>query len=507
MRTKPRKNEPFLGIREVTLGDSSITHMEQCFSPLKARTGSVTPRIYQKYEIPNWDLPKLHAYLDMIKAFGFNSVQLYDQWESYLDAGWGNQEAIWDSLIEDGWRGEPRDWPAKVDAVGDYARAIGLRATIFIWGNTGFDARTGRAFWALCPNDPVEREVLEHYWEQQARHAAHFDHLVTHWGDPGGCSRNGCTIQTAQHCHNEIVARCRRHNANIESTFSLWMLDSKRFGKWPGYEGPGTILDSGILPDDVMLCVHGEPGIFDYGQIRTITNAGRRAGVWAWYLANNEIYPSMFVCTARLKQHFAGLPADAHERITWHSVDSNNHTVNLHNLYVASRLMLDPSTDASAALRDFTAGAFGTENAGHAARALEIIETLRPLWCEKYGREPLDVALAREADARAREIVVADDFEPAFPMPITPRELADEIVAQTDAMRAFAEFTAAVEGVRKMIEKGAPAGEVKTAVAGLPTVAKPTEYLTNLEYCHYLAIRADLDAAETSDAATSQFRP
>ncbi|HUV39438.1 MAG TPA: hypothetical protein VMY39_07470, partial [Planctomycetota bacterium] len=147
MRTKPRKNEPFLGIREVTLGDSSITHMEQCFSPLKARTGSVTPRIYQKYEIPNWDLPKLHAYLDMIKAFGFNSVQLYDQWESYLVAGWGNQEAIWDSLIEDGWRGEPRDWPAKVDAVGDYARAIGLRATIFIWGNTGFDARTGRAFW------------------------------------------------------------------------------------------------------------------------------------------------------------------------------------------------------------------------------------------------------------------------------------------------------------------------------------------------------------------------
>jgi len=461
--------DPFIGIREVTLGDSSITHMEQCFSPLKERTGSVTPRIFEKYEIPNWDLPRLRTYLDMIKAFGFNSVQVYDQWESYLDAGWGAKDAVWDSLIADGWEGEARDWPEKVDAIGEYARSIGLRATIFVWGNTGFDDRTGRAFWALCPNDPDEREVLEHYWERQARHASHFDHVVTHWGDPGGCSRNGCTIGTAQHCHNEIVERCRRYNADVESSFSLWMLDSKRFGRWPGYEGPETILNAGILPDDVMLSVHGEPELFKYEQVRQITDASRRAGVWAWYLANNEIYPSLFTCTQRMKDHFAALPADAHERITWHTVDSNNHTLNLHNLYVAARLMQDPGTDATAALRAFCAGALGEGNADSAVRVLEIIEELRPLWCEKYGDTPIDVALAREAETLARGIAIDDGFAPAFPMVLSPTELADELVAQAEALAQFATFLDDPDGATG--------------------VDKPTDFLTNLEYCHALRRR------------------
>ncbi|HUW56846.1 MAG TPA: hypothetical protein VMZ92_09435 [Planctomycetota bacterium] len=486
MAAKAKPAGAFIGIREVTLGDSSITHMEQCFSPLKHRTGSVTDRIYEKYAIPNWDLARLRTYLDMIKAFGFNSVQMYDQWESYLDAGWGDKDAIWDSLIEDGWEGEPRDWPGKVDALADYARSIGLRTTLFVWGNTGFDYRTNRAFWALCPNDPAEREILEHYWEHQARHAAHFDHVVTHWGDPGGCSRNGCTIETAQHCHNEIVERCRRHQPKIESSFSLWMLDSKRFGKWPGYEGPRTILDSGLLPDKVMLSVHGEPERFDYGQIRTITDAGRRSGVWAWYLANNEIYPSLFVCTGRLGDHFGGLPADAHERITWHTVDSNNHTVNLHNLYVAGRLCQDPSADAGEALRTFAAGALGAGNVERAVRVLDIIEELRPFWCETYGDKPVDVSLAREAASLAREISIADDFAPGFPMVLSPRELAAELLAQTEALAQFARFLDAAAGVRRRSQKGAPQADVDAAIATLPRVDKPTEYLTHLEYCHYL---------------------
>ncbi|MFB3893522.1 MAG: hypothetical protein ACE15C_16035 [Phycisphaerae bacterium] len=481
-------NTPFIRIREVMMGDSSTVPMEQDLSPMGDRTRSVTPEIFARYSIENWGLPRLKRYCDMLKAFGYNSIQLCDTWENYLDAGWGfHPDGRWPKAYEDGHIAEARDWPAKVDALADYARSIGLRTTIFVWGNTPFDYRTGKIYWTACPNDATEREILEQHWEHQARHAEHFDHFVTHWGDPGGCSRNGCDITTAQRIHVDLLGRFRRLNPRIQSSFSLWMLADPRFGKWPGYKGVRTVAAGGILPDDVMLSVHAEHRVFNEKEVREIVAHGRRAGVWTWYLVNNEIIPSMYGRTRALKEFFDALPADATDLIAWQSIDNNNHILNLDSLYICAKQMLDRTADPVAAQREFLSGALGDASAADAQFVLQAIETLRPMWGYKYGDEALDVGLARQAEAVARSISATDDFVPAFPMPLTPAEYSQELVAQAEALREFAEFSVAAAEVEKMVKAGAPATVVDAALNSLPAVKKPTRWMTNLEWCRRLA--------------------
>ncbi|GEM_PF-3182434 len=479
--------QPLIRTREVMMGDSSTVPMEQMISPLGDETQSVTPEIFARYSPENWDLPKLKRYCDMLKAFGYNSIQFTDCWESYLDAGWGQDGGRWPKAGQDGWTAQCRDWPAKVDALGDYARSIGMRASIFFWGNAPFDYRTGRLYWAQCPNDPAEREILEQYWEHQIRHAPHFDHFITHWGDPGGCNRNGCTIETAQRIHVDLLNRFRRLNPRIESSFSLWMLTSPTFGKWPGYKGVETIARGGILPDDVVLCVHAEHRVFDEKDVRDIVASGRRAGMWTWYCVNNEIMPSMFGRTRALKEFFAALPADAPELFAWQSIDNNNHILNMDSLYVCAQLMLDRQADPVAAQRQFLIGALGENNADDAQFALQTIEALRPMWPQKYGDEALDASRAHKAGAAAHRIRVAPDFAPAFPMPISPDEYAQEIVVQTHALREFADFSVAAAEVERMKARGTSETAMEAALRSLPEVTKPTRWMTNLEWCRRLA--------------------
>jgi hypothetical protein len=273
------------------------------------------------------------------------------------------------------------------------------------------------------------------------------------------------------------------------------MLGSAEFGRWPGYEGPRTVLESGLLAPDVGVAAHGLPEDFRFDDVRAVAAAGRKAGVWSWYLVNNEIYPSCYANAGRLRTFFAGLPPEASSLIAWLSVDSNNHTLNLHSLYVAGALMRDPGADPRRLLREFAAGALGPANAEAVVGLLGIIEELRPSWPTTYGDAPLSVSRAREAQALARTIRVPDGFRPAFPLVIAPQDLARELVAQAEALTQFAEFCAAAAEVEEMKRTGASPAALKAALAALPAVARPTEFMTQLEYCHYLRKREALESA------------
>ncbi len=484
---KQETGKPFIKIREVILGNPSPTWWEQ-WRP------TITNTIYKKYSCENWDMARLRTYVDMLKAFGFNSIQLCDLIQCYVTAGWGVDPI---SGPWPGYRGaDPKDWPKKVDAVADYARSIGLRTSLFIWGNAAFDYRNNtipatvfqgkieeRNY--LEPDDPADLETLEQYWDHLAKHAPHFDHIVTHWSDPGGCQGDACTIESAQKLHNEIVRRFRKKNPNIQSTFSLWMLHSSRFNKWRGYKDVHTILDSGILPDDVMLALDGNGGRIKLPEAKAISKVGRKVGVWAWYLADLETRPSMRVRTSALGGAFRKLPPEAHNLIEWYSIDSTCHGLNMQNLYVAGKLMRNPKADAGAALREFIAGAFGVENVTRVEKVFRAIEGTRGYWSYK-STSPANLSIAREAHKLALGITIPKGFKPAFPMVISPSQLAKELVAQTEAIVELYEFSIAAAKVEQMRKEGAAKDKIKAAIANLPKVSVPTEWLTNLEYTSYL---------------------
>jgi len=478
---EPQKQtgEPFIKIREVIWGDPHPTR--------DLWVSYFTDTIYQKYAVGNWDIDRLRTYVDMIKVFGFNSLQLHDVWQRYFDAGWRIPPEEWNFPKEWPKKIDPRDWPEKMDAVADYARSIGLRTSLFIWGNTAFDHRTNTIppRHSLEPDDPAALEILEQYWDKQAEHAPHFDHIVTHWADPGGCKGPACTIEAAMRFHNEIVRRFRKKNPTIQSTFSLWMLQSSRFNKWRGYKNVHTVLDSGILSDDVMLCLDGNGGKINLAEAEAITKAGRKVGVWGWYLADTETRPSLHMRTNTIGNAFGKLPPKMHDLIDWYSVDAINHTLNMHNLYVAGRLMRDPKVGAQTALREFIVGAFGTQNAGTVEKVFRGIANTRGVW--GYGTlSPANLLVAREAHKLAMGITIPNGFEPAFPMVISPKELAGELVAQTEAIVEFYEFSIAADKVKQMQKEGAGQDKVKAAIANLPKAKTPTEWLTNMEYASYL---------------------
>jgi hypothetical protein len=478
-RQKP-VDKPFIKIREVTWGDPHPVHAS--WIPY------FTDTIYEKYAVGNWDIARLRTYVDMLKAFGFNSLQLYDIWQRYFDAGWRIHPEEWSGWPKE-WpkRADPRDWPEKMDAVADYARSIGLRTSLFIWGSTPFDHRTNTIlpYCSLDPGNPADMKVLRCYWDKLAEHAPHFDNIVTHWADPGGGKGDACTIETAMRFHNEIVQRFRKKNPNIQSTFSLWRLHDSKQMNWSGYKDVHTILDAGILPDDVMIALDGLSGKIDIGAAEAIAKAGRKVGVWGWYLADMETRPSLNLSANRLGEAFGKLPPKMHDLIDWYSVDATTHTLNMQNLYIAGRLMRDPTVGAQTAQREFIVGAFGAQNVGTVEKVFRGIRSTRGIW--GHGTlSPANLPVAREAHKLALEITIPEGFEPAFPMVISPRQLAKELVAQTEAIVEIYEFHIAVDKVKQMREEGAGSDKIKAAIENLPEVKTPTEWLTNLEYVSYL---------------------
>jgi len=89
------------------------------------------------------------------------------------------------------------------------------------------------------------------------------------------------------------------------------MLHSSRFNKWRGYKDVHTILDAGILPADVVICLDGNGGRIKLSDAKAISKVGRKVGVWGWYLTDNEIRPSMHVGTNVLGSALGKLPPEA----------------------------------------------------------------------------------------------------------------------------------------------------------------------------------------------------
>lgn len=149
--------------------------------------------------------------------------------------------------------------------------------------------------------------------------------------------------------------------------------------------------------------------------------------------------------------------------------------------------MQDPRADVEGALREFVAGALGEENVERGTEVLLAIQTLRPMWPQEYGDSPGDVELARRAHALACDVRIGDGFQPVFPMVLSPRELANELAAQTKVILEFTEFSVAAAAVQEMKRRGAPGAQVEAALAGLPRLEPPSEWMTNLEDSRYLA--------------------
>jgi len=463
-------SKPFIRTREAILSDP--------YDPYVANT----PAIQRKYVYQLWPLKRIYRYIDMLAEFGFNSVMLMDLAEDYACMGF---------------RLSPREWGEKLNAISDYARSKGMSRTLFVWGsgavdpNTDKNALLGWTFWHPCPCVKGGNEALDRHYRAQAMHAPHFDHFITHWGDPGGCRGGKCTFKTTMELHNRMLAAFRKKNPDIASTFSLWAMHMPDFGgKWPGYESVDTVLKAGILPADVGVAMHGR---FRLSEARAIVATRRRAGVWAWYLADDEVMPSMHVHTKVMGEYFNSLPAEASRLVSWHTVDSNCHLLNVPGLYVGAQLLIDPSRNADSLLREFCDRAFGKAGEGFAAGLLAIARTRCQSDYMRLARLLVGLTFRGAPDeheqpekhlrivAAARKVVdrlkIDKSHKSDLPLIIEPAQFLKELRIHLRAIQEYAAFRSAFA---KAMRRGSPITE-----STMPRVSKPGAYMDHFEYKLY----------------------
>jgi hypothetical protein len=494
--------KPFIPIREVIV-----------YCPNSGIWNAMTPELKRKYFVCYWPDERIRRHVAMLHAFGYNAVQVSVVGQMPRNAGQTMEE-----------------WVRRVGVEVDAARERGMSVTQFVWGNAISSVEPGFAdpHPILDWHQPAHRDALRREWERSARAiGARVDRVVTHWCDPGGATAGcpDCTIHTAVEMHNAGMEIFRRVNPGIEGYFSNWMLypGNKSYGHgWPGYDGVTSIVgDPAFDPGSgvaigIMNCggdgVHLDRcGRLSPADLRTVTAAGRKAAVWAWYTTDMEIQPALHVHTKLLQNYFRSLPSETADAVAWHTVDDCSSGLNMHNLFVAGRLMQDPSLDAQALLREYADGFFGAAAAPALVRALEAIEHARcrslryslkvgdpheGLHEAELDANELPADWADEGLAKARSslkelagLVLPARHYAAWPVTLEPQEFLPELKTHVKAVEQMLTFLKAAGEARR--------GKNPGALARLPVVDYDPEHTAGLERQAYEQHRQAL-AAELS---------
>ena len=464
---------PFIKSREVMFCDPWI----------RAGLGvaNMEKKLIKKYSPRCWDEDKLRRNADLLDSFGYDAIELADDWpllEHFEKVGISR-----------------KDWAKKIEAVADQLHKNGQTFTLFVYGSSVKDFKTGKEYWrpGACWNDPCEREVLlTEYNSQTNTYGSYTDRIVTHWSDFGGqpgCEK--CTIKTALEQHNVIVEKFKARNPNVQSAFSLWNVIPSI---WPGYENDDSILDAGILPKDVSIAI---PGRFNLQKTENIIEKGYIPSVWCWRTLDIEIWHGLHVHTKFLEDYFKSISSDAAGKLEFHTVDNISQFLILSNLYVAGQLMWDPNQSGSDLVREYLRGTFGADNADAMASVYEAIEKAGCYFCP--GHQPAlakalegsdeRLAMLRKAKAQLAKVRMAPDFVPVFPTIIEPADMLKEIDAQLGAMITYADFQTEAKKMMTYYPELMGMGDtegIKNAFEALPKVPAPTEFLWTNTYERYL---------------------
>ena len=163
-----------------------------------------------------WSDNDWRACVGMIAAFGFN---VFEFWlvprlfcRDGLDSPFG------------------REFARQMKVVCEHAHRRGVQVE-FIAGlaTVGNDWRT------LCPNLPAEWDEIRFLWREWTRRLSGVDIAGIFPGDPGACSRNGCTALTYIDKSCEIAGIVRDILPNAEVEFHTW---GPPFFGWGNIQGP-----------------------------------------------------------------------------------------------------------------------------------------------------------------------------------------------------------------------------------------------------------------------------
>lgn len=161
------------------------------------------PNMYYPNLPYRWTDADWKALVDMLAQFGYNVF------EFWLEPRMFCREALESEF--------GREYTRQMNVVIDHARARGIKTEMIV-----AIATVGEKWRTLCPNLPDEWQAVLGLWDAWTRRFSGLGIVGIFPGDPGACSRNGCTAETYIDKSVEIAALIKKNLPQAEVEFNTW---------------------------------------------------------------------------------------------------------------------------------------------------------------------------------------------------------------------------------------------------------------------------------------------
>jgi hypothetical protein len=435
---------PWCKIREANLGIAQY-HINDAEKPDwdKWRTEN---------DWPFWEEARVERLIDLMGAMGFNSFQ--------------------ESVVS-------KNMPIMLKR----AKRNGMKTTV--WLNAQYDRPN--------PKEPRQLEEIRKIWEGTIKEYGPLaDRWELHWADPGGSQAEGCDIKTPQELSNQFYTMLREMGFKSDVSFSLWKLNS---GAWKGYDNWNAVLNSGILFPEIGITMMRT---YDPVIAQAIVAQDRKAGVWGWYLADQETNPSMHVHAKILEREFHRIHSSASALLDWYAIDSNSQLQNLPTLYVAAQLLWDNNSSADELLYDFSKLVFGPKAAPAITDALKLIGEIRcgpgtPIikenfWPNDYmcrlgsgtDSPEKDLADCEKTLQKLNSVTIDSAYVSKLPLIFAPAEFLKQLRLHLGHVRDYARLRVAYRDALKPVIEDGNFKETQKQMASLPKLPDRVEGIVGL---------------------------
>lgn len=161
------------------------------------------PNMYYPDLPYRWSDEDWKALVDMIAGFGFNVFEFWLEPRLFCREGLDSPVGL--------------EFARQINVVAEHAHRKGMRCELI----AGL-ATTGEKWRTLCPNIEGEWNEILFLWDAWAQRFPEMDIFGIFPGDPGACSRNGCTAETYIDKSIEVIHHLRKRCPKAGFDFNTW---------------------------------------------------------------------------------------------------------------------------------------------------------------------------------------------------------------------------------------------------------------------------------------------
>jgi hypothetical protein len=159
------------------------------------------PNVFFETEINRWSKADWERFIDMVSAARYN---MFEFWIVPTLFGRSNEQ-------------QSGKFVKTINDVITYAQRRGVSVHPIVPVNM-----LGAEWFYACPNDPKEKKRIVDAWDFWTKSVQGNDSWGIFPGDPGGCTRNGCTKETYIDLALELSAIIRRNNPGAAVEVGTW---------------------------------------------------------------------------------------------------------------------------------------------------------------------------------------------------------------------------------------------------------------------------------------------